>query len=493
MPLLDFGQFAPDLPIFKNPGLSVARNVVPRGVSYGPLPDLTATSTAMTGECYGAGVAVDTGHNTWIYSADSTKIYSHVGGVPTDVSKSGGYAPAIDSRWEFTQFAHNYFIGTDYDDAVQYIAPGGIIFADLLTSTLKPKARHLAVVRNFLVLGNTQDGTDGVRPNRVWWSGINDPTDFDPAAATQCDYEDLTGGGWIMRVIGNREFGLIFTEHNVVRMTYVGPSPIFDFQAIDEKRGTPIPGSVISHGRRVYYISQDGFFFTEGAGESIPIGNNRVDRYFWDQFDLANRHRVTAAVDSVRKLIMWGFPGTGNTSGAPNRILIYNWVDNKWSDAAVDHELLFSALTQGYTIDSLDTYSTDIDSLPYSLDSLAWTGGLFRLAGFNTAHRLGTFTGSNLAATFETGEPSLGGGRLFRTEYVRPWVDGGTVTAAVAGRKRLVDAVSSYGTAESMEDDGTIKLVDENRFQKFRVSVAAGGTWTHATGIDVEGSVTGDK
>jgi hypothetical protein len=492
MPSLEFGQFAPDLPIFKNPGLSVARNCIPRGFSYAPQPALSSSSSAMTGACYGAGTAVDTGHNTYIYSADSTKIYSHVSSVPVDVSKSGGYAPAIDSRWEFTQFAHNYFIGTDYDDAVQYITPGGTIFADLIDSTLKPKARHLAVVRNFLVLGNTNDGTDGVRPNRVWWSGINDPTDFDPAASTQCDYEDLSGGGWIMRVVGNREFGLIFTEQNIVRMTYVGPSPIFDFQAIDEKHGTPIPGSVISHGRRVYYISQDGFFFTEGAGESTPIGHERVDRYFWNQFDLANRHRVTAAVDAVKKLIIWSFPGTGHSSGTPNFTLNYNWVDNKWSEGSFDHELLFSTATQGYTIDSLDSYSTDIDSLPYSLDSLAWTGGLGRLGGFDTSHRFGTFTGSNLAATFETGEPSLAAGRLFKTEFIRPMVDGGTVTAAVAGRKRLVDS-SSYGTAQSMENDGTIKLQNENRYQKFRVSIAAGGSWNDATGIDIEGSITGER
>ena len=280
---IKLGQFAPDLPIFENPGLSVATNVIPRGISYGPLPGLSAVSTALAAQCYGGGVAVDTGHNQYIYAGTREKLYSLVANVPEDVSKSGGYSLAIDGRWEFTQFGIGgtaYFIATNYDDAVQYIAPGGTTFADLISSSDKPKARHLAVARNFLVLGNTNDTTDGVRPNRVWWSKINDPTDFTPSATGQGDYEDLKSGGWIMRVLGNREFALILTEQNVVRMSYVGPQVIWSFDVIDEKRGTPIPGSVIQHGHQAFYISNDGFMRTDGAGESVPIGHNRVDRYF---------------------------------------------------------------------------------------------------------------------------------------------------------------------------------------------------------------------
>lgn len=492
MPVIPFGPFAPDLPSYSNPGLTVARNVIPRGTSYGPLGALSNQATALTGQCYGAGTAVDTGHNTFVYAGDRTKLYSMVAAAPVDVSKAGGYALAIDGNWEFTQFGRNYFVATDYDDAVQYIAPGGTIFADLIASSDKPKARHLGVVRQFLVLGNTNDATDGVQPSRVWWSAINTPTDFSPNAATQCDYEDLKIGGWVQRVVGNMEFGLIFQESQIVRMSYASPPVVWQFDAIDQRRGTPIPGSVVAHGRRVYFISDEGFFVTDGAGESVPIGQNLVDRYFWDQFDIAHRHRVTAAVDPVRKCVFWGFPGTGNTGGAPNLLLIYNWQDNKWSDAAVDHEILCAVFTQGYTLDQLDTVSSTLEALPYSLDSLAWTGGLSRLGAFDTSHRLSYFTGSNLAATLETGEVALAEGRRFLTRRIRPLVDGGTITAAVAGRDRLVDS-ASYGTAQAIETAGVVNLRAHARYQKFRTSIASAGSWTHAQGLEIEGRIMGDR
>ena len=493
---IDFGQFAPDLPIFKNPGLSVATNIIPKGVSYGPFAGFSAVSSALSAQCYGAGTGLDTGHNTYIYCGDRTKLYSIIANVPTDISKAGGYTLASDGKWEFTQFGLGgtaYFIATNYDDAVQYISPGGTINADLIASADKPKFRHIGVVRNFLVGGNSNDTTDGVRPNRVWWSKINDPTDFTPSAVGQGDYEDLKSGGWVMRVLGNREFGLIFTEKHVIRMSYIGPPAIWSFDVIDEKRGTPIPGSVIQHGRQAYYIADDGFMRTDGAGESVPIGHNRVDKYFWDQYDLSNRNRVWTAVDAVKKIIWWLFPGTGNAAGMPNIMLGYAWADDKWCEAQPTDglQLIFPAVTQGYTLEQLDALYPQLDDIPYSLDSLAWTGGLFRLAGFDTSHQYGTFTGANLAATIETGELNLGAGKLFKTEHVRPLIDGGTITGNIAGRKRLVDT-ASFGTAQSLEADGTIKVMNENRYQKFRSSIAASGTWQHATGIEVEGVATGD-
>ena len=43
------------------------------------------------------------------------------------------------------------------------------IYILIIKIVLKPRARHVDVVREFLVLGNTNDTTDGAVPNRVWW------------------------------------------------------------------------------------------------------------------------------------------------------------------------------------------------------------------------------------------------------------------------------------------------------------------------------------
>ena len=483
-----FGEWMPDLADYRNPGCTEASGVRPIAEGYGPLESLaTVSSDAMDAQARGASAATDSAGNTYIYSGDATKLYSLVNNSFSDVSKGGGYAGAEDSQWQFELFG-NTIIVTNFDDPVQGLVLGGANFSDLFTSTNKPKARHLAVVRDFLMLGNTNDASDGPVPNRVWWSGINDATDMDPDAQTQSDYQDFPDGGWVQRVVGGVEFGLVMQERQIQRATYVGSPLVFRFDTIDRRRGTPIPNSVIGHGRLTFFISEEGFFVNDGQS-SQPIGHQKVDKTFWAQFDTQYISRVSTAIDPVNKLVMWAFPGTGNTAGVPNVIYMYNWADQRWSQASVDLHLLVQSLSQGYTLDGLDAVSTDLDALAFSLDSRAWTGGEFVLAALDTSNQYASFTGANLAATIETSEFEVSGQRSL-INNLRPLVDGGTVTAAIASRSRQLDA-QTFGTAGSLNTNGDVPILSEGRYHKIRASIAAGGSWTKALGVDVKASLSG--
>lgn len=483
-----FGEWHPDISDYRNPGCTVANGVRPIVEGYGPMPALTTVSSnAMDAQVRGGGVASDSAGNTFIYSGDAAKLYSLVSNAFVDVSKGGGYTGAEDSEWEFALFGST-MVATNFSDAVQGITLGASAYSDLFTSTLKPKARHVDVVRDFLVLGNTNDSTDGAMPNRVWWSGINDATDMDPDAQTQSDYQDFPDGGWVQRVVGGVEFGLVLQERQIQRMTYAGSPLVFRFDAIDRRRGTPIPNSVVSNGRMTFFISEEGFFVNDGQ-RSQPIGHGKVDKTFWAQFDTQYISRVSTAVDPVNKLIMWAFPGTGNTAGAPNKIYFYNWADDRWSEADIDAHLLLRSLSQGYTLDGLDAVSTDLDALGFSLDSRAWTGGEFTLAAFDQSDQYATFTGANVAATVETTEFDVGGRRSL-INNLRPLVDGGTVTCAVASKPRLLDT-STFGSAGSMNTNGDVPILSEGRYHKVRTSIAASGTWNKALGVDVKAAAVG--
>ncbi len=485
---IPFGEWMPDIADYRNPGVTSANGVRPIAEGYGPVPALaTVSSNAMDAQVRGGGVASDSAGNTYIYSGDASKLYSLVSNAFVDVSKVGGYTGASDSEWEMVLFGST-LLATNFSDPVQGITLGGSAFADQFTSTNKPKARHIDVVRDFLVLGNTNDSTDGTKPNRVWWSAINDATDMDPDAQTQSDYQDFPDGGWVQRVVGGAEFGLIMQERQIQRMTYAGSPLIFRFDPIDRRRGTPIPNSVVSHGRNTFFISEEGFFVNDGQ-RSQPIGHQKVDKTFWAQFDTQYISRVSTAVDPVNKLIMWAFPGTSNTAGAPNKIYFYNWADNRWSEADVDTHLLLRSLSQGYTLDGLDTVSSDLDALAFSLDSRAWTGGEFTLAAFDQSDQYSTFTGANIAATVDTAEFDVMGKRSL-INNLRPLVDGGTITCAVASKVRLPDS-SSFGSAASMNTNGDVPILSEGRYHKVRTIVAASGTWEKALGVDVKSSGVG--
>ncbi len=54
----DFAEWMPDLPAHRNPGSTVATNVIPRtSKSYGPMPGLSVYSNALTNRCLGAFAA----------------------------------------------------------------------------------------------------------------------------------------------------------------------------------------------------------------------------------------------------------------------------------------------------------------------------------------------------------------------------------------------------------------------------------------------------
>jgi hypothetical protein len=412
-----------------------------------------------------------------------SKLYRLSGSTWGDVS-GATYATVSDDVWEFAQFGTN-ILATNYTDHIQGAAIGSGNFADWFTSTNKPKARHMDVIRDQLVLGNTSDSVDGVKPARVWWSAIDNSLDMDPAAATQADYQDLPDGGWVQRVIGGVEYGLILQETAIRRMTYVGSPLVYQFDAIDRSRGTPIPNSAIAYGRNVFFISDDGFFVNNGA-TSEPIGDEKVDRTFWAQFGISYAARVSAAVDPVNKLVMWAFPGTGHTLGAPNKIYMFHWPTGKWAEADFNLEVILRALSKGYTLDGLDAVSTNIETLGFSLDSRAWTGNVIKLAAFDQSHILNFFDGSNVAGTIDTGDIQPQANGLSTISSVRPLIDGDSaVTVQVASRLRPQDTVS-YGTAATIDTDGKCSFTQTSRYHRFRTNITAGASWTHAQGVQIE-------
>lgn len=486
--IIPFAEWLPDLPDFANPGALTANNVISQGGAYRPLGGLSAASAALDARPRGAIASTDSDSNAYVYAGDATKLYEVRRATVTDVSKAGGYSNGSLDNWEFTSYGETV-IATNYQDPVQSITAGGANFADLITSTRKPKARRIATVRDFVVLGNTNDTTDGAKQNRVWWSALDDPTDFDPATTTLSDYQDIPDGGAVMAVVGGVEYGVILMERTIQRMTFTGGASIFRFDTVDRHRGTPIPRAVIGHGRHVFFISEEGFLVFDGT-TSQPIGHNKVDRFFWDNFDQTYLHRVSAGVDKVNKLIIWAYSDTNATDGVPNKLLIYNWADNRWTDADVDLELIFSALTQAYTLEELDEVSTDLDALGASLDSSEWKGGALRFAAFNTDDKLSYFTGSNLEATIDTGEKQLAPGFRSIVHGCRPLVDGGTPTTAIGHRSNLQDSVT-FDTAAAINAIGKSVVRRNSRYHRFRVTVPAASTWTHAQGVQLErGDVT---
>lgn len=485
--IIPFGEYLPDLPEYGNPGLTIAKNCLPYATDYQSFPSMVAFSNAISGVARGFITTRDKDGNTFSYCADTSALYRLSTATWVDSSRTAGgaYQTAYDDNWEFEQFGQSV-VATNLTDAVQTITLGASNFAALSGSP--PKARHIASVREFLVLGNVTDYSSGAStPNRVHWSGFDSITTWAPAAATQCDYQDLQGdNGYIQRVMGG-EYGIIFQERAIWRMTYIGPPIIFQFDQIEPGRGTPAPGSVIKHGAQIYYLGQDDFYKFDGI-QSIPIGNNRVYRTFLEDFDTALYHKISAVALPDKPFILWAYPGVGNMGGNPNKILVYNWIDNRWALIESTIERFCTNWSQGYTLDQLDSFGT-LDALAYSLDSRAWTGRSLNLAAFDSSHKLNLFTGTAMDAVFEIGERRLFENKRALVTNITPLIDDpGTVTV-YAGARNLLTQTASFGAAISVNTDGEAPVMSEGRYHVIRVEVTGG--FNHAQGVMADASVGG--
>ncbi len=488
---MSFGAWLPDQADLGN-GTTIAKNVLVSGfnpsngaATYKQFLSFSNTISALAERVRGAIAVKATGGGTYVYAGTGTKLYEIGAGATSFTDRSGTtYNCAEDERWSFARYADNVF-AANIANAVQAKSIGAAAnFADLAAAA--PKARHLAVFNNFLMLANLQISTT-YYPNALRWSAIDAPDSYptvgsDAAIAVQSDLRELPEGGAINGIVGSELGGTVVCETKIYRGSYVGAPLFFDFQPAEENRGSRYPGSIIGDGSLVFYLNADGFWMFDGL-RSSPIGAKKVDRWFLADLDPVHVPRICAAIDPTNKIVMWAYPGSGNSSGNPTKIIVYHWDVGCWSYIETTLEWLLSGMSLGYTLDSLDALGYTLDTLPYSLDSSVWQGGIRSLIGFDTSHRMGFFSGSALQATVTTGESQLTAGQRSLVSSVTPLVSavGTSVSVTPITRARQQDATAT-GTSSTSNAVGECPMLSDSRFHRFQVDIVGG--FGHAQGVD---------
>lgn len=506
MAFVPVAEFMPDMPAFENPGSGLIQNVTPlTALSYGPFKSLSMSAGPIANRCQGAFAFRDNSGSSHLYAGDSSKLYRMSAGdiAPVDASIAGGYSTGSAEIWSSTVFG-NRVIMVNYANLPQSFVEGtSTKFSNLiLTGTTSLSARYVATVRDFVTFANTTDATFGAQTQRVWWTSINDPTNVPTpgttaATAVQSDYQDLPGDfGWITGIVGalGNSHAAIFMERAVFRMNYQGPPAIFRFDIAEGVRGCPAPQSLCQVGALVYYLGEDGFYAFDGAN-SLPIGFQKVDNFFFNDLDLSNIERVTSAVDPLNKLIYWAYPGHGNIGGTPNRVLVYNWALQRWAvtnRGDVQLEVMVKYLSFGYTLEQLDAIYPNIDTMPLSFDDPSLTGGKQVIGAFDSNHQLSVFGGTSLAATVDTTEAQLFPGQLATVVESRPMVDGGTPSVAIGTRNRTTDSVV-FDNAAPIDSDGWSHQLTTGRYTRARITLPAGSAFTHIEGADIEAVPAGRR
>ena len=473
---LQFTDWLPDQPA--NAGsLNDAKNVYPVGIGYGAFPSSEDFSNAASEPLNSVFVA-KFGAVVEVFAGSATKLYKFdVGTLAlTDVSKSGGYSG--DGTWRFEQFGNVVLACNDNARLQTWEIGSSTAFSD--ASAVAPIAKDIAVVRDFVFAGNIGVGSE---PDKVQWSDINDETDWVSGSTSQSDYQIIADGGNVQAITGG-EFGVVLLEKSVVRASYVGSPLFFQFDTISNGLGCLEGHSVAQYGNITFFLSDDGFYSTDGQTVT-NIGLEKVDRWFFSRVDLTQINTISVAVDPVKNLVVWNYADVDGN----RRIRSYNWQLQKWSRAETTSDSVGTIATLGETLETLESaYGyTDIDTMPASLDSRLFVGGKFLFAGTRD-NKIVTFTGESITPQLITTDIEVGYNSV--ATLARPQIDNGTAQVAVASRKELDDTIG-FSAFVPATTEGRCSLRSAGRYHRFNVQPT--GNWTTAMAVDVDVKPQGNR
>lgn len=390
-----FSEWTPDIPSIANE-LTDVNNCVPSPLGYAPFLSCInysglateALNSSFVGK-YGNSVEVFAGGTAGLWKLSSAD-YSL-----SNVSKSGGYSG--NTRWSFAQFGTRLLASNNSSQIQGWVLGTSTAFSNL--STDAPLATYITVVKDFVVAANIGNG---LYPNMLQWSDINNEVNWTSSLTSQADSQILPDGGNINGITGG-EFGIVFMERAIYRMSYIGSPFFFQFDNISRNLGCIAGGSVAQNGKVSYFLSPDGFYSCDGSNLT-PIGVNKIDKFFFANADINNIQNISSVVDPLRKLVMWNYQTLTGRS-----IIIYNWSTGTWSKADTDSSYLAvsaSGATANVSLDSLLRSTISTVALTSNVVTITTTsahglvaGNTVSIASVGHASINGTFTVASAPTT----------------------------------------------------------------------------------------------
>lgn len=476
---IPFSEWRPDLGSYKT-GLTEAKNCLSYGGVYKPVFQLQSSTDALPAKAVGAFSVRGSDGVTHVFAGTRTKLYKLNGTAWDDVTRTSGgdYTTATDGYWIFCNFG-DLVIATNYNDDIQVFDLGtSTNFARL--STTAPKAKYVFIINNFLVCLDTVD-SDGVIPTRVRWSALGDVTDFTPSIDTQAGFNNLFGGGAVnIAGTGTQTFGTIIQDSCIWRMEYNGGDTIFNFNLEVQSRGSKLAKSVKTNGSVTYFADEDGFYAFDGR-TALPIGRNKIDKWFFDRFNSSFDYTLSAAIDPINRTYSIAFPTVQNGSEDPQLILTFNEVDQRWTYIEQPVDLIFEALTFGYTLEQLGAEYPNIETVPYSFDSRFWQGGRFLYGAITSDFKFGAFNGQPYTAVITTEETRVNQAGKANIYGIQPIIEDGTVTARLMTRDKITDSVVYTASKGKNSITDEIDLYANSRYIAAEFTIS--GTWDNAKGF----------
>jgi hypothetical protein len=428
-------------------------------------------------------------------SSSAFSVSATPGGALVDTSSAGSGThsvtvayPALSAsaQWRFAQTG-NLVFATQANTPLQvFDLTSSLAFGDALGSP--PQAAYIDVVGRFLVLSGLLSN-----PYRIQWSGLNsfNAADSWTSGVNSSDFQDFPDGG-IVRGVAGGEFGTIFQDLAIRRMTYVPGSPVvFQIDRIAQDKGLFAPYSIVRAGEYVFFYSSQGFQRIVPGGLPEQIGRERIDRTFRADLDRGNLQLLIGTADPRSSKVYWAYKSASGSADLYDKILGYDYVLDRFFQVAISGEYLVGISQTGLTLENLDSISSSIDAMTLTLDAYA-TAVQPEIAQFGPDHTLSFFRGDNLEATLETAEQGTDGQRIYLNGF-RPITDAASVFGSASFRETQQGTQTYLGEVALNARTGRCDLRQDTRYSRMRLRIPAATSWTFAAGVEPDVTQSGQQ
>ena len=169
-------------------------------------------------------------------------------------------------------------------------------------------------------------GNDGY----VAFSVAGDPTDYTSlgSGAANIASQKIVKGVALRGGPGNSPSGLFWSADALVRASFIGGAPVFQFDTISTQSSILGANTVIEYDGIFYWVGTDRFLMFNGVVREVP--NNLNLNYFFDGLNQSQRQKVFAMKVPRYGEIWWCYPR--GDAIEPSHAVIYNIRENTWYD-----------------------------------------------------------------------------------------------------------------------------------------------------------------
>ena len=180
--------------------------------------------------------------------------------------------------------------------------------------------------RHVIAFGCDPITDPGVQdPMLIRFSDQENIANWTPEATNTAGDLRIDSGSEIICATETRQQVLVFTDVSLYAMQYLGPPFTFGINLISENITLAGPEAAVATDDQVFWMGREEFYVYNGSVQRIPC---MVRGYVFDNFNVSQRAKVVAGMNSAHSEVWWFYPSS--TSVVNDRYVIYNYAENLW-------------------------------------------------------------------------------------------------------------------------------------------------------------------